>query len=98
MDFWMLSFICAGAYARSSNVEKALIFQKHNFTEPSLKLRLAIFFIAGFSGLSLFIPLSVLSINTYARDDITREALKNTGIVFIGTIAVFVLNAFGPSA
>lgn len=97
-DFWVLSFICAGAYVRSKNIEKSRAFRNYNFTEPSIKLRVIIFFIAGFSGLALFIPLSALSISTYTRDDITREALKNTLIVFMLTVAFFVLNGFGPSA
>ncbi len=98
VDFWTLSFISAGAYVRSKNVEKARAFRNYNFAEPSIKLRASIFFIAGFTGLGLFVPFSALSIYTYVRDDIMREALKNTIIVLLATIAFFILNGFSPSA
>lgn len=97
-DFWVLSFICAGAYVRSKNIEKSRAFRNYNFTEPSVKLRVIIFFIAGFSGLALVVPLSATSISTYTRDDIMREALKNTVIVLMATVVFFILNGFGPSA
>jgi len=98
IDFWVLSFICAGAYAKAENVERARAFIDYNYQEPSLKLRLIIFFVAGITGLSFFVPFSAFSIHTYARDDIMRSALKNVAIVFLGTMSIFVFSAFAPSA
>ena len=97
-DFWVLSFICACAYVRSENIERSRAFRNYNFTEPSVKLRMLIFFIAGFSGLALVVPLSAISISTYVRDDIMREALKNFVIVLMATVVFFIFNGFGPSA
>jgi len=97
-DFWVLSFICAGAYVRSKNIEKSRAFRNYNFKRPSVKLRVLIFFIAGFSGLALVVPLSATSISTYVRDDIMREALRNFVIVLIATVVFFIFNGFGPSA
>ena len=98
IDFWIVSFVCAGAYAKSKNVEKSRAFENYNFKCPSPALRMAVFFVFGFTGIGLFVPMSALSIYTYTRDDITREALKNTLWVLAGTVFVFFLNAFAPSA
>lgn len=98
IDFWALSFVCAGAYARSNNVKYALAFRGLNFKSPSKKLRIAVFLVFGFSGAGLFVPLSALSITTYVRDDITRDALKNLIVVMVVLGGFFILNAFSPSA
>lgn len=37
--FWTLSFICAGAYVRTRDLEKARVFRSYNLPSPSLKLR-----------------------------------------------------------
>ena len=98
VDFWMLSFICAGSYVRTENLEKSRFFRDYNFPSPSIKLRTVVFFIFGFTGIGFFIPFSVLSIYTYTENDITRDALKNLAIIIGGTLLFFVLNAFAPSA
>jgi hypothetical protein len=98
VDFWMLSFICAGSYVRAENLEKSRAFRGYNFPSPSLGLRAVVFFIFGFTGVGFFIPLSVLSISTYNENDITRDALQNLAIIMSGTVLFFALNAFAPSA
>ncbi|GJI89801.1 hypothetical protein [Duganella hordei] len=97
-DFWTLSFICAGSYIRTENLEKARAFRDYNFSSPSIRLRAIVFFIFGFTGAGFFIPLSVLSIYTYTENDITRDALKSLAIIVCGTVFFFALNAFAPSA
>lgn len=98
VDFWALSFICAGAYARSRNIEFARGFQFLKLERRSKALRIFVFLIFGFTGISLFVPLSVLSINTYVDGDITRDALKNLAVIFVVVVLFYVLNAFSPSA
>lgn len=98
VDFWALSFVCAGAYAKSKNVEFARFFKFLKLEKQSIKLRVFVFFIFGFTGVSLFIPLSVLSISTYVERDITRDALKNLMIISLIVILFYILNAFSPSA
>ena len=98
IDFWAISFICAGAYVRSKNIEKSRAFCMFNFVDSSIKLRFAVFLLFGFSGLSLYIPLSALSITTYTGDnDITLDALKNLAWILMGIITFFIFNAFPPS-
>ena len=98
IDFWALSFVCAGAYVRARNVENARSFRHLQLKRPSIKLRSAIFLISGFTGLSLFVPLSAVSIYTYTDGDITRDALSNLLIILAVVFAFFVLNGFSPSA
>lgn len=98
VDFWTLSFICAGAYVRTENLEQARAFRRYNFSSPCTKLRIAIFFVWGFTGFGLAVPLSVTSIHTYTENDIMREALKNFTVVVGATIVFFAINAFAPSA
>lgn len=98
IDFWTLSFICAGAYVRTESLEKARAFRDYNFSSPSIKLRTALFFVWGFTGIGLTIPLSVLSIYTYTENDITRDALKHFGIILGISILFYAVNAFAPSA
>lgn len=98
IDFWTLSFLCAGAYVRTKNLEGARAFRRYNFSSPSLKLRLAIFFLWGFTGFGLIIPFSVLSITTYTENDITRDALTHLGIVLVFSVLFYAINAFAPSA
>ncbi len=98
IDFWALSFVCAGAYVRAKNVEDARAFRHLQLKRPSIKLRSAIFLISGFTGLSLFVPLSAVSISTYTDGDITRDALSNLLIISSVVFAFFVLNGFSPSA
>lgn len=98
IDFWTISFICAGAYVRTENLKGARAFRNYNFTPPSVKLRTAIFFIWGFTGIGLFTPLSVGSIYTYTEGDITRDALKHLGIILIVSAAFYTINGFAPSA
>jgi uncharacterized membrane protein YidH (DUF202 family) len=52
IDFWVLSFVFAGAYVRAKNVEDARAFRYLRLKKPSIKLRSAIFLIFGFTGLS----------------------------------------------
>lgn len=98
IDFWALSFVCAGAYVRAKNVEDARAFRHLQLKRPSIKLRSVIFLIFGFTGLSLFVPLSAVSIYTYTDGDITRDALSNLLIISAVVFAFFVLNGFSPSA
>lgn len=98
IDFWALSFVCAGAYVRCKDVEDARAFRNFQLEKPSIKLRAAIFFVFGITGISLFIPLSVLSIYTYTEGDITRDALKNLLVIVSTVFAFFIFNAFSPSA
>lgn len=97
IDFWAISFICAGAYVRTENLERARAFRDYNFASSSIKLRLAIFFIWGFTGVGLFIPLSVLSVGTYTENDITRAALIHFGIISMISVFFYAVNAFAPS-
>lgn len=98
IDFWTLSFICAGAYVKTQKMEEARAFRRFNLPSPSMKLRAAVFLIFGFTGIGLAIPLSITSIYTFTENDITRDALKNFLIIVIVTFAFFALNAFAPSA
>lgn len=98
IDFWALSFVCAGAYARAKNIEDARAFRHFQLKRPSIKLRATVFLISGFTGLSLFIPLSAASVHTYMDGDITRNALKNLLIILTIALGFFILNAFSPSA
>jgi hypothetical protein len=98
IDFWALAFVCAGAYARAENIEDARAFRHLQLKKPSIKLRAAVFLIFGFTGLSLFIPLSAISIQTYTDGDITRDALKNLLVILAVVFGFFILNAFSPSA
>lgn len=98
IDFWAISFVCAGAYVRAKNLEDARAFRHLQVKKPSLKLRSAIFLISGYTGLSLFLPLSAVSIYTYTDGDITRNALSNLLIILTVVFAFFVFNGFSPSA
>jgi len=97
IDFWTLSFICAGAYVKTENLEKARAFRRYRFESPSIKLRLAVFLLFGLTGIGLAIPLSVLSINTYNENDITRDALGHFIVILSLSILFFAINAFAPS-
>ena len=98
IDFWTLSFISAGAYVKTKDMEQARAFRRFNLQSPSIKLRAAVFLIFGFTGIGLAIPLSITSIYTFTEGDITRDALKNFAIILVVTVGFFVLNAFAPSA
>jgi len=98
IDFWAVSFVCASAYIRAKNVEDARVFRHLQLKKPSIKLRSAVFLISGFTGLSLFVPLSAASIYTYTDGDITRDALSNLLTIFAVVLIFFVLNGFSPSA
>lgn len=97
IDFWALSFVCAGAYVRAKNVEDARAFRHLQLKKTSIKLRVAVFLISGLTGLSLFIPLSAMSIYTYTEGDITRDALKNLLVILVVVFGFFIFNAFSPS-
>jgi hypothetical protein len=98
IDFWTLSFICAGAYVRTRDLEKARAFRNYNLPSPSLKLRAAVFFVFGLTGMGLMIPLSALFIHTYTENDITRDALKHLSLIIATVLVFFAFNAFAPSA
>lgn len=98
IDFWTLSFICAGAYVRTENLEGARAFRDYNFSSPSIKLRSAIFLVWGFTGAGLAIPLSVLLISTYTENDIIIDAFKHILIILTISVFFFAINAFAPSA
>jgi hypothetical protein len=100
IDFWALSFICAAAYVRTKDMEQARAFRKLTSEKFSLGLRLFVFFAFGFTGMSLFIPLALTSVLTYAdgEGDITRNALANLAWIIAACIMFFGLNAFAPSA
>ena len=98
IDFWTISFICAGAYVRSKNIETARAFENINFSKSPIKWKIAIFLVFGFTGIGLFIPQSILSINTYTENyAITREAIKNLFKILTAIATFFVINAFAPS-
>ena len=97
IDFWIISFICAGAYVLSKNIETARAFEIIDFGRSPIKWKILIFLVFGFTGIGLFIPLSILSINTYTENYvITREAIKNLFIVLTAIAVFFVINAFAP--
>jgi hypothetical protein len=98
IDFWALSFVCAGAYARTENIEYARAFRSIKLKSPSIKLRVFVFLVFGFTGLAFFVPLSILSMETYISGDITRNAIKNLVIILLVVVVFYMLNAFSPSA
>ena len=99
IDLWALSFMFAAAYIKTRDMEKARAFRRFSSGEFSPTLRLFVFFAFGFTGMSLFIPLALISVHTYAEGegDIMRNALANLVWIAIACLAFFGLNAFAPS-
>ena len=104
IDFWALSFIGAGAYIRTPNIENTRFLRKYNFNPISTKGRVGIFAAFGVSGLGVAIFLAALNPMTYTdsmneeSQAVMRQSILNALLVVIGCVFFFVINAFAPSA
>lgn len=102
VDFWAISFLGAGAYARTEGIERCRAFRDYNFAPHSNGWKLAVFIIFGFTGLGTFVVLAALWPLTYVDAfheepmDPMKNAIWNVFLVCAGAVVFFVLNAFAP--
>lgn len=103
MDIWTLSFVGAGAYSKTANIERARFFRRFlKLTKPRY-WKAMLFVIWGFSGVGLWVLLAAVSPSTYVDAfheeplDLSKGAAVNAFYIFGGALVFFVLNAFAPS-
>jgi hypothetical protein len=103
MDAWTLSFIGAGAYVNTPNIEKSRLLRNFDLSNKPKYWKSLLFVFMGLSFSGLALLFSALSPQTYLDEmsaepqDLTRGALKNTLYVLVGTLVFFALNAYAPS-
>ena len=104
MDVWTLSFIGAGAYVRTPNIEQSRLLRKHDTGKFPSYWKFIYFLLMGFTLVGLSIVFSVLQPQIYVDDEygesyeLSRRALKNVLVTVVGVVVFFALNAYAPSA
>lgn len=104
IDIWTLSFIGAGAYVRTSDIEGSRLLRKYDTSKFPSYWKFIYFLLMGFSLAGLSIVYSVLQPQIYVDDEfgesytLSRGALKNVVLTLAGAVIFFVLNAYAPSA
>lgn len=103
MDLWTISFIGAGAYVKTPNIEFNRLLRNRDVRSFPKHWKIILFFLMGFSFTGFFLLLSAFSPSTYIDSmneepqDLIKGMLKNTLIILIGIIVFFALNAYAPS-
>lgn len=102
-DLWLLSFIGAGAYLKTPNIENSHLLRNFKISQENKIWKPLLFILMGFSFIGVGILLSAFTPSTYT-DSMSEEpqvlmrgAIKNSFIVVLGACAFFVLNAYAPS-
>ncbi|EID4334180.1 TPA: hypothetical protein GRI37_21195 [Vibrio parahaemolyticus] len=104
MDVWTLSFIGAGAYVRTPNIEGSRLLRKYDTSKFPSYWKFIYFLLMGFTLVGLSIVFSALQPQIYVDDELgesyalSRRALKNVLVIVAGVVVFFVLNAYAPSA
>ncbi|MBB1344313.1 hypothetical protein H5158_22250 [Pseudoalteromonas sp. SR45-6] len=99
----MLSFIGAGAYIKTPNIENSRLLrnfeisQENKYWKPIFFLLMGGAFIGAGILLSIFNPLIYTDSMSEEPQVLMRGAARNGFIVIIGVCAFFVLNAYAPS-
>lgn len=102
-DLWLLSFIGAGAYIKTPNIENSRLLrnfeisQENKYWKPIFFLLMGGAFIGAGILLSIFNPLIYTDSMSEEPQVLMRGAARNGFIVIIGVCAFFVLNAYAPS-
>jgi len=103
IDLWVLSFLGAGAYVKTENIQHSRFLINFKLEKVSLALKLFLFSLFGFSGIGIGIAMASISPTTYVYADteeqpaIMQGVAKNLLIIVSATIVFFVLNAFTPT-
>jgi len=99
MDAWTLSFVAAGAYVKTLNIEYSRLLRNFDTTNWPRYWKSLLFVFIGITFTGLAILLSSFHFQTYIDEtqDLTRGALKNIMIVATAVAVFFVLNAYAPS-
>lgn len=104
IDVWMLSFIGAGAYILTPNIEQSRLLRYHDTGKFPPYWKFIYFLLMGFTLVGLSIVFSALQRQIYVDDEygesyeLSRRALINVLVTFVGVVVFFVLNAYAPSA
>lgn len=103
MDLWTISFIGAGAYVRTPNIEFNRLLRNSDIRCFPKYWKFLLFLTMGFSFIGLFLLLSALQPQTYIDQmheepqNLMRGMLKNMLIIILSAIVFFALNAYAPS-
>ena len=103
MDIWTLSFVGAGAYVRTPNIETCRFFRRNPNLTAWKYWKFPFGFFMGISGWGLLVLLAAISPTTYADAlheeplDLSKGAALNVLYVIAAAITFFILNAYGPS-
>jgi hypothetical protein len=102
-DLWLLSFIGAGAYIKTPDIENSRLLRNFEISQNNKYWKPMLFLIMGSSFIGVGILFSVFNPSIYT-DSMSEEpqvlirgAARNSFIVAIGACAFFVLNAYAPS-
>jgi hypothetical protein len=102
-DLWLISFIGAGAYIKTPDIENSRLLRNFELTQGNKYWKPIFFLLMGFSFVGVGILLSVLLPTTYTDSmseepqTLMRGAAKNSFVVVIGVCVFFLLNAYAPS-
>tara|TARA_R110002072_G_scaffold103722_1_gene227561 strand:- start:2771 stop:3280 length:510 start_codon:yes stop_codon:yes gene_type:complete len=103
LDLWMLSFVGAGAYAKTKNIEQSRMLSIY-LTDPKPKgWRSLVFFIYGISFMGIPILFATINPFTYFDEihesplDLYKGAAANVLIVLVCAVIFFAMNALAPS-
>ena len=103
MDLWALSFVGAGAYVRTPNIEYNRLFRDRDIWLFPRYWKGLLFVFMGLSFIGLAILLAVFQPQTYVDElsiepqNLMRGTIINALIVLSGVLVFFSLNAYAPS-
>lgn len=102
MDFWTISFVGAGAYVRTRNIEQSRALRGYALDPRGTWWKVALFIVFGFFGMGFVIALGVLSPLTYVAEfheepmDLMKGAAVNVFIVCAAAVVFYAFNASSP--
>jgi hypothetical protein len=102
-DLWLLSFIGAGAYIKTPDIENSRLLRNIEISQMNKFWKPLLFLLLGSSFIGVAILLSALnpSIYTVSMTEepqvLMRGAAKNSFIVVLGACVFFLLNTYAPS-
>lgn len=103
MDLWVISFIGAGAYIRTENIEGSRLLRNIDTNKFPKYWKFIMFLFMGLGLMGIGIILSAIQPQTFIDDmsdehqDLIMGALKNIAWILLGLVVFFAINAYAPS-
>jgi hypothetical protein len=102
-DLWLLSFIGAGAYIKTPDIQNSRLLRNFEISQENKYWKPILFLLMGSSFIGIGILLTAFNPSIYTdsmseeSQVLMRNSAKNSFVVVIGACTFFVLNAYAPS-